>query len=104
MSANSQQGASEPRGLLKENIDGEALTWAHNRLIARPEQRKILMVISDGAPVDDTTLSANGGSYLDAHLREVIARVENQIDAYRRVAEFLKAKVPPQDCSCAVEP
>jgi cobaltochelatase CobT len=61
-------------GLLKENIDGEALTWAHNRLIARPEQRKILMVISDGAPVDDSTLSVNAGNYLEMHLRRVIGR------------------------------
>ncbi|MFC3302744.1 cobaltochelatase subunit CobT [Parvularcula lutaonensis] len=65
-------------GLLKENIDGEALLWAHDRLIARPEQRRILMVISDGAPVDDTTSSANGGSYLERHLREVIAMIENR--------------------------
>jgi len=66
-------------GILKENIDGEAILWACERLLARPEQRRILMVISDGAPVDDSTLSANGGSYLDSHLREVIARVENQM-------------------------
>ncbi|MEY2927730.1 MAG: cobaltochelatase subunit CobT, partial [Pseudomonadota bacterium] len=59
-------------GLLKENIDGEALLWAHSRLIARPEERKILMVISDGAPVDDSTLSVNNGSYLERHLRQVI--------------------------------
>src|SRR5438067_4196046 len=59
-------------GLLKENIDGEALLWAHNRLIARPEERRILMVISDGAPVDDSTASANGGAYLERHLRQVI--------------------------------
>jgi cobaltochelatase CobT len=59
-------------GILKENIDGEALLWAHNRLIARPEQRRILMVISDGAPVDDSTLSVNPGNYLERHLREVI--------------------------------
>src|SRR3546814_6114507 len=59
-------------GLLKENIDGEALLWAHDRLIARTEQRRILMVISDGAPVDDSTLSVNPGNYLDRHLREVI--------------------------------
>ncbi|MBL8580597.1 MAG: cobaltochelatase subunit CobT, partial [Rhizobiaceae bacterium] len=59
-------------GLLKENIDGEALLWAHNRLIARPEQRKILMMISDGAPVDDSTLSVNPGNYLERHLRGVI--------------------------------
>lgn len=64
-------------GILKENIDGEAIQWAVSRLMRRPEQRRILMVISDGAPVDDTTLSANGGSYLDRHLREVIASVEN---------------------------
>ncbi len=63
-------------GLLKENIDGEAILWACERLMARPEQRRILMVISDGAPVDDSTLSVNSGSYLDQHLREVIARVE----------------------------
>ena len=65
-------------GLLKENIDGEALLWAHDRLLARPEQRRILMVISDGAPVDDATLSANPGSYLERHLRDVIAWVENR--------------------------
>ena len=65
-------------GLLKENIDGEALMWAHNRLIARPEQRRILMVISDGAPVDDSTLSVNSGNYLEKHLREVIESIENR--------------------------
>ena len=65
-------------GLLKENIDGEALTWAHNRLIGRPEQRKILMVISDGAPVDDSTLSVNAGNYLEKHLRHVISEIENK--------------------------
>jgi cobaltochelatase CobT len=65
-------------GLLKENIDGEALTWAHNRIIARPEQRKILMVISDGAPVDDSTLSVNAGNYLEAHLRRVIEEIETR--------------------------
>ncbi len=65
-------------GLLKENIDGEALTWAHQRLLARPEQRRILMVISDGAPVDDSTLSVNPGNYLDQHLREVINWIENR--------------------------
>ncbi|MCG8360955.1 MAG: cobaltochelatase subunit CobT, partial [Kiloniellales bacterium] len=58
-------------GILKENIDGEALLWAHNRIIARPEQRRILMVISDGAPVDDSTLSVNPGNYLERHLREI---------------------------------
>ena len=63
-------------GLLKENIDGEALAWAHERLLARPEERRILMVISDGAPVDDSTLSVNPGNYLEKHLREVIAHIE----------------------------
>ncbi|MBW3559090.1 MAG: cobaltochelatase subunit CobT [Proteobacteria bacterium] len=63
-------------GLLKENIDGEALLWAHSRLLARPEQRRILMVISDGAPVDDSTQSVNNGAYLDHHLRQVIAEIE----------------------------
>ena len=63
-------------GLLKENIDGEALVWAHQRLLGRPEARKILMVISDGAPVDDSTLSVNSGHYLERHLREVIAAIE----------------------------
>ena len=65
-------------GLLKENIDGEALLWAHNRLIVRPEERRILMVISDGAPVDDSTASANGGSYLERHLRQVIEWIERR--------------------------
>ncbi|MBV9842122.1 MAG: cobaltochelatase subunit CobT [Sphingomonadaceae bacterium] len=65
-------------GLLKENIDGEALLWAHNRLIGRPEERRILMVISDGAPVDDSTLSVNSGSYLERHLRQVIGWIENR--------------------------
>ncbi|NDF11932.1 MAG: cobaltochelatase subunit CobT [Proteobacteria bacterium] len=63
-------------GLLKENIDGEALLWAAGRLAVRPEKRKILMVISDGAPVDDSTLSANAGDYLDYHLKQVIAEIE----------------------------
>jgi cobaltochelatase CobT len=65
-------------GILKENIDGEALLWAHNRLIGRPEQRQILMVISDGAPVDDSTLSVNPSNYLDQHLRQVIDHIENK--------------------------
>ena len=64
-------------GLLKENIDGEALAWAHSRLVNRPEQRRILMMISDGAPVDDSTLSVNSGSYLEQHLRQVIHEIEN---------------------------
>ena len=63
-------------GLLKENIDGEAILWAHQRLLSRHEQRKILMVISDGAPVDDSTLSVNSGNYLDRHLRQVIHWIE----------------------------
>ena len=63
-------------GILKENIDGEALLWAHNRLLGRREQRRILMVISDGAPVDDSTLSVNPGNYLERHLRDVISWVE----------------------------
>jgi len=65
-------------GLLKENIDGEALMWAYTRLMARPEQRRILMVISDGAPVDDSTLSVNSGNYLERHLRETIAYIEQK--------------------------
>ena len=65
-------------GILKENIDGEALMWAHERLLGRLEDRKILMVISDGAPVDDTTLSSNSGNYLEQHLKQVIAYVENK--------------------------
>ena len=65
-------------GLLKENIDGEALIWAHDRLIARPEHRRILMVISDGAPVDDSSLSVNQGNYLERHLRQVISEIENR--------------------------
>ena len=65
-------------GLLMENIDGEALAWAHTRLLGRPEQRRILMMISDGAPVDDSTLSVNSGSYLEQHLRQVIDEIENR--------------------------
>jgi cobaltochelatase CobT len=65
-------------GLLKENIDGEALDWAHKRLLARTEQRKILMMISDGAPVDDSTLSVNAGNYLERHLRWVIEEIETR--------------------------
>ena len=65
-------------GLLKENIDGEALIWAHQRLTSRPEQRRILMVISDGAPVDDSTLSVNPGNYLEKHLRAVIEEIETR--------------------------
>ncbi|MAU20835.1 MAG: cobaltochelatase subunit CobT [Martelella sp.] len=65
-------------GLLKENIDGEALIWAHDRLMARPEQRRILMMISDGAPVDDSTLSVNPGNFLEKHLRAVIEHIETR--------------------------
>ena len=65
-------------GILKENIDGEALLWAHNRLLSRTEERKILMVISDGAPVDDATLSVNPGNYLERHLRDVIDYIETR--------------------------
>ena len=65
-------------GLLKENIDGEALAWAHRRLLGRPEQRRILMMISDGAPVDNSTLSVNSGSYLEHHLRQVIDEIETR--------------------------
>lgn len=66
-------------GLLKENIDGEALIWACQRLLGRPEQRRILMVISDGAPVDDSTLSVNQGNYLEQHLKQVIAEIETRM-------------------------
>jgi cobaltochelatase CobT len=65
-------------GLLKENIDGEALLWAHSRLVNRAEDRRILMVISDGAPVDDSTLSVNSGTYLEKHLRQVISWIEKR--------------------------
>ncbi|WP_071675095.1 cobaltochelatase subunit CobT [Nioella nitratireducens] len=77
-------GLMMKEGLLKENIDGEALEWAHRRMLARREQRKILMVISDGAPVDDSTLSVNPSNYLEKHLRDVIAMVEK-----RRAVELL---------------
>ncbi|MFT7253373.1 MAG: cobaltochelatase CobT [Paracoccaceae bacterium] len=77
-------GLMMKEGLLKENIDGEALEWAHRRMVNRPEARKILMVISDGAPVDDSTLSVNPANYLEKHLRDVIAMVER-----RRAVELL---------------
>ncbi|OWK29737.1 cobaltochelatase subunit CobT [Sphingomonas mucosissima] len=76
--ARNSLGLMMREGLLKENIDGEALLWAHTRLIARPEERRILMVISDGAPVDDSTLSVNSGSYLERHLRQVIDWIERK--------------------------
>ena len=65
-------------GLLKENIDGEAISWAYNRIKKRSEERKILMVISDGAPVDDSTLSVNSGDYLEKHLKKVVKYIENR--------------------------
>lgn len=77
-------GLMMKEGLLKENIDGEALEWAHRRMAGRPEARKILMVISDGAPVDDSTLSVNPANFLEKHLRDVIAMVER-----RRAVELL---------------
>ena len=77
--ASKQLGLMLKDGLLKENIDGEAVMWACERLMARPEQRRILMVISDGAPVDDSTLSTNNSNYLDSHLREVISYVEEKL-------------------------
>ncbi|VDC30789.1 cobaltochelatase subunit CobT [Pseudogemmobacter humi] len=77
-------GLMMKEGLLKENIDGEALEWAHRRMVSRPEARKILMVISDGAPVDDSTLSVNPASFLEKHLRDVIAMVEK-----RRAVELI---------------
>ena len=67
-------------GILKENIDGEAIMWAYNRLKKRKEERKILMVISDGAPVDDSTLSVNSGDYLEKHLKKVVKFVESKED------------------------
>jgi cobaltochelatase CobT len=77
-------GLMMKEGLLKENIDGEALEWAHRRLLGRPEARRILMVISDGAPVDDSTLSVNPANYLEKHLRDVIAMIER-----RRTVELI---------------
>jgi len=77
-------GLMMKEGLLKENIDGEALEWAHRRICARHEARKVMMVISDGAPVDDSTLSVNSASYLEKHLRDVIAMIEK-----RKAAELI---------------
>ena len=77
-------GLMMKEGLLKENIDGEALEWAHRRMMGRPEARKVLMVISDGAPVDDSTLSVNAANYLEKHLRDVIAMVER-----RKIVELI---------------
>ena len=67
-------------GILKENVDGEALSWSYNRLLNRQEKRKILIVISDGAPVDDSTLSVNPGNYLEKNLRDVISNIEKNKD------------------------
>ncbi|QHQ37260.1 cobaltochelatase subunit CobT [Algicella marina] len=77
-------GLMMKEGILKENIDGEALEWAHRRMVGRPEQRRVLMVISDGAPVDDSTLSVNPASYLEKHLRDVISMIER-----RRAVELI---------------
>ncbi|PZQ51604.1 MAG: cobaltochelatase subunit CobT [Rhodovulum sulfidophilum] len=82
--ARANLGLMMKEGLLKENIDGEALEWAHRRLTARPEARRVLMVISDGAPVDDSTLSVNPANYLEKHLRDVIAMIER-----RRAVELI---------------
>ena len=82
--ARANLGLMMKEGLLKENIDGEALEWAHRRMMVRPEARRILMVISDGAPVDDSTLSVNPANYLEKHLRDVIAMVER-----RRAVELI---------------
>ena len=97
-------------GILKENIDGEALLWAHHRLLSRPEKRRILMVISDGAPVDDSTLSANGAAYLDRHLREVIALIEKRarvellaIGIGHDVTRYYKRSVTINDASRLAE-
>ena len=78
--AKSNLGLMLKEGILKENIDGEAILWAHSRLKKRKEERKILMVISDGAPVDDSTLSVNPGNYLELHLKKVIKWIENYSD------------------------
>ena len=67
-------------GLLKENIDGEAISWAYNRLKKRKEERKILMVISDGAPVDDSTLSVNSGDFLEKHLKKIVKYIEEKTE------------------------
>ena len=67
-------------GLLKENIDGEAISWSFNRLKKRKEERKILMVISDGAPVDDSTLSVNSGDFLEKHLKKIVKSIESKDD------------------------
>ena len=78
--AKNNLGLMLKEGLLKENIDGEAVNWAFNRLGKRKEERKILMVISDGAPVDDSTLSVNSGNYLEKHLKRMVKQIENKSD------------------------
>ena len=78
--AKNNLGLMLKEGLLKENIDGEAITWAFNRLKKRREERKILMVISDGAPVDDSTLSVNSGDFLEKHLKKIVKYIEDKTD------------------------
>tara|TARA_B100000035_G_scaffold82048_1_gene68771 strand:- start:726 stop:1328 length:603 start_codon:yes stop_codon:yes gene_type:complete len=78
--AKNNLGLMLKEGLLKENIDGEAISWAYNRLKKRKEERKILMVISDGAPVDDSTLSVNSGDFLEKHLKKMVKYIENKTD------------------------
>jgi len=78
--ARNNLGLMLKEGLLKENIDGEAITWAFNRLKKRKEERKILMVISDGAPVDDSTLSVNSGDFLEKHLKKIVKFIEDKSD------------------------
>jgi len=78
--AKNNLGLMLKEGLLKENIDGEAISWAYNRIKKRKEERKILMVISDGAPVDDSTLSVNSGDFLEKHLRKMVKFIENKTE------------------------
>ena len=78
--AKNNLGLMLKEGLLKENIDGEAISWAYNRIKKRKEERKILMVISDGAPVDDSTLSVNSGDFLEKHLKKTVKFIENKSD------------------------
>ncbi|MEG8025968.1 hypothetical protein QP162_19355 [Sphingomonas aurantiaca] len=106
--ARNSLGLMMREGLLKENIDGEALMWAHARLVARPEERRILMVIGDGAPVDDSTLSVNSGSYLERHLRQVIGWIESKspVEARRdrhrpRRHPLLRARGDDHGCRAA---
>ena len=80
-------------GLLKENIDGEAITWAYNRLKKRKEETKILMVISDGAPVDDSTLSVNSGDFLEKHLKKTVKFIENKTEYYKDEQGVLQSRM-----------